>query len=274
MHRPCDGPAPGLTDQWEWGAVWGGGAGASHGGPFQGQWVGGPKSALVQPHSPQKLESANPRTDSACASGCTRSMARATAPSPGRPTPGVVKYDKSSGGSVDTTKTRSGPQRVRMSSGERRIGAAKGKRWDTEALCQDPPPPPEMRCPHATATAETGGGWSDLLVPPVPHRRPYGRLQGPFRALDDDQLESPESVDLFFDHRIGSIRCGLPPLACRPMGPHDPCRSACVAWGRGRALRARPPRPPTLHIRALDQSIPRATPCPPTMCPLALCLDP
>ena len=41
--------------------------------------------------------------------------------------PGVVKQDKSSRGSVDTTKTRSDPQRVRMSSGERPIGAAKGK---------------------------------------------------------------------------------------------------------------------------------------------------
>ena len=66
-------------------------------------------------------------------------------PSPGRPTPGVVKRDKSSGGSVDTTKTRSGPQRVRMSSGERPIGAAKGKQPDTEALCH-PPPPPERVC--------------------------------------------------------------------------------------------------------------------------------
>ena len=61
-------------------------------------------------------------------------------PSPEQPTPGVVKQDKSSGGSVDTTKTRSGPQRVRMSSGERPIGAAKGKQIDTEALCQPPPP--------------------------------------------------------------------------------------------------------------------------------------
>ena len=47
-------------------------------------------------------------------------------PSPGRPTPGVVKQDKSSRGSVDTTKTRLDPQRVRMCSGERPIGAAKG----------------------------------------------------------------------------------------------------------------------------------------------------
>ena len=79
------------------------------------------------------LESANPRMDSEGASGCPWSMARAT--------PGVVKQDKSSGGSVDTTKTRSGPRRVRMSSGERPIGAAKGKQCDTEALCQPPPPP-------------------------------------------------------------------------------------------------------------------------------------
>ena len=51
----------------------------------------------------------------------------------------VVKQDKSSRGSVDTTKTRPGPQRVRMSSGERPIDAAKGKQSDTEALCQPPP---------------------------------------------------------------------------------------------------------------------------------------
>ena len=95
------------------------------------------------------VESANPRMDSECASGCTWSTARATAPSLGRPTPGVVKQDKSSGGSGDTTKTRSGPQRVRMSSGERPIGAAKGKQPNTEALCQNPPisPPPLKRCP-------------------------------------------------------------------------------------------------------------------------------
>ena len=61
-------------------------------------------------------------------------------PSAGRPTPGVVKQDKSSRGSVDTTKTRLDPQRVRMGSGERPIGAAKGKKSDTEALCQPPPP--------------------------------------------------------------------------------------------------------------------------------------
>ena len=40
-------------------------------------------------------------------------------PVSGTADPGVVKQDKSSRGSVGTTKTRSGPQRVRMSIGER-----------------------------------------------------------------------------------------------------------------------------------------------------------
>ena len=65
-----------------------------------------------------------------------------SSPSPGRPTPGVVKQDKSSKGSdQNTTKTRSGPQRVRMSSGERPMGAAKGTQPETEALRQTPPFP-------------------------------------------------------------------------------------------------------------------------------------
>ena len=46
--------------------------------------------------------------------------------------------------SVDATKTRSDPQRVRMSSGERPIGAAKGKQPNTEALCPPPPPPRDL----------------------------------------------------------------------------------------------------------------------------------
>ena len=54
---------------------------------------------------------------------------------------------KSSGGSVDTTKTRSGPQRVRRCSGERPIGAAKGKQSDAEALCQPQPPSPSSNTP-------------------------------------------------------------------------------------------------------------------------------
>ena len=96
------------------------------------------------------LELANPRMDSECASGCPWSAARATAPSPGRPTPGVVKQDKSSGGSIDTTKTRSGPRRVRMCGGERPIGYARGKQSDTEALCQPPPPPHTHKDPRLT----------------------------------------------------------------------------------------------------------------------------
>ena len=102
------------------------------------------RNMIPQMHTPSALksvlESANSRMDSGCASGRTWSPARATAPSLGQPTPGVVKQDKSSGGSVDTTKTRSDPQRVGMRSGERPIGAAKGKQTNTMALCQPPPP--------------------------------------------------------------------------------------------------------------------------------------
>ena len=56
-------------------------------------------------------------------------------------TAGVVKQDKSSRGSVDTTKTRSDPQRVRMCKGERPIGAAKGKRTNTSQAVSGAPPP-------------------------------------------------------------------------------------------------------------------------------------
>ena len=103
-------------------------------GPRAGVWEG-----ASNPHPPPK---ANPRRDSEGASGCPWSTARATAPSPGRPTPGVVKQDKSSGGSVDTTKTRSGPQRVRMSSGERPPPKANDL---MPRLCATPPPPREPK---------------------------------------------------------------------------------------------------------------------------------
>ena len=65
-----------------------------------------------------------------------------TSPSLGQPTPGVVKQDKSSGGSVDTTKPRSDPQRVGMCKGERPIGAANDKQTRTTAACPAPDPPP------------------------------------------------------------------------------------------------------------------------------------
>ena len=97
------------------------------------------------------LESANP--------AWTRSVhldapgqRRGQQPVSGTADPGVVKQDKSSRGSANTTKTRLGPQRVRMSSGERPIGAAKGKQSDTEALCQTPPQRPCQCRPSSEGT--------------------------------------------------------------------------------------------------------------------------
>ena len=67
-------------------------------------------------------------------------------PVSGTADPGVVKQDTR--GSVDTTKTCSGPQRVRMSSGERPVGATKSKQSDTtKALCQTPPSPAQTPGP-------------------------------------------------------------------------------------------------------------------------------
>ena len=84
-------------------------------------------------------------------------------PVSGTADPGVVKQDKASGGSVDTTKTRSDPQRVRMSSGKRPIGAAKGKQIDTEALCQTPP---RGLLGRGSWHPGQGGGRGDSGIPP------------------------------------------------------------------------------------------------------------
>ena len=156
--------------------------------PDPGRRGGSQPTPLPPPSSAQKsvLDPENPRMDSEGASGCPWSTARATAPSPGRPTPGVVKQDKSSGGSVDTTKTRSGPRRVRMSSGERPIGAAKGKQSETKALCRPPPSTPSHTCradvvrpwhlaePLGPATLPGGVAWGMLPARQTERRRPRG----------------------------------------------------------------------------------------------------
>ena len=76
-------------------------------------------------------------------------------PVSGTADPGVVKQDKSSRGSVDTTKTRSDPQRGRMCKGERPVGTAKGKQPNTEALCQTP-----QTSVRGQPPADGGGGHS------------------------------------------------------------------------------------------------------------------
>ena len=61
-------------------------------------------------------------------------------PVSGTADPRVVKQGKSSGGSVDTTRHSSDPQRVGLFSGERPVGAAKGKQFSTKASSQPLPP--------------------------------------------------------------------------------------------------------------------------------------
>ena len=81
-----------------------------------------------------------------------------------------------SGGSVDTTKTRSGPQRVQMCNGERPIGAAKGKQSDPEALCQPPPPNTTTRWRRTFPHRWLGGFWGRHQPRLVLVARPRARL--------------------------------------------------------------------------------------------------
>ena len=97
-----------------------------------------------------------------CASECTWSTARATARL-WDSRPGVVKQDKSSRGSVDTTKTCSDPQRVGICNGERPIGAAKGKQTKNHGLV--PPHPPQRACLNfqAAEVRAVDRGWGSVV---------------------------------------------------------------------------------------------------------------
>ena len=116
------------------------------------EWANPPWTRRVHPDAPGQRHGQQPRLRD------------------GRP-PGVVKQDKSSRGSVDTTKTRSYPRRVRMCKGEGPIGTANDKQTSTTAACQStpltaaplppqarvltfPPPPPAPSLPHSRPPSE------------------------------------------------------------------------------------------------------------------------
>ena len=88
-------------------------------------------------------------------------------PVSGTADPGVVKQDKSPRGSVDTTNTRAGPQRVRLSSGERPIGAATRQTIRYRGLVPPPPPPTTLNPPHTARR--------HAHPQPAPHGRQPGR---------------------------------------------------------------------------------------------------
>ena len=91
-------------------------------------------------------------------------------------------------GSVDTTKTRSGPQRVRMCGGERPMGTAKGKQTNTVASCQPPPPFPLRRhrlvqspLPGQTVNCGASGGACAKGGGGLPHHCHVGTHAVPLR---------------------------------------------------------------------------------------------
>ena len=170
-------------------------------------------------------------------------------PVSGTADPGVVKQDKSSRGSVDTTKTHLGPQRVRMSSGKRPIGAAKGKQSDTKALCQNPPgggskgwlsffhvfhayfkspqPTPPRKRPLSNNSRWGGSACSQGTAPPPSF--PVARNVGTCRNV---LLEQWDSVRLFSENAclwclaLGACICiekiSLWPLESLSATPHHP----------------------------------------------------
>ena len=95
-----------------------------------------------------------------------------------------------------------------MSSGERPIGAAKGKQIDTKALCQPPPPPPPQ--PRwGLSSPPSPQVLSDFCLPPRlhPHRLPDPLTPQACATLDTRQLahrviESAKDI-------TGSDRCSL-----------------------------------------------------------------
>ena len=81
--------------------------------------VEAPVRIILQMHTPVRTSQCWSRQTPCGLGVCIwMHLVKGTAPSLGRPTPGEVKQDKSSGGSVHTTNTLSAPQRVRMCKGE------------------------------------------------------------------------------------------------------------------------------------------------------------
>ena len=101
---------------------------------------------------------------------------------------------------VDTTKTRSDPQRVWMWKGERPIGAAKGKQTSTMASCSTAPVVPSCL---------------QKAVPPPPPPRHPGRPQSPSVAWHQ------EPPDDMFDYSGGLLP--VPLTRCIQMHTPSPC---------------------------------------------------
>ena len=115
------------------------------------------------------LESANPACTWSVHLGAPGQQ-HGQQPVSGTADPRVVKQDKASRGSVATTKTHSGPQRVGMHHGRMPIGAAKGKQTNTMASCQTPQLGGQTRRRYRQAPPQTGGhSWLSILHPGEPN---------------------------------------------------------------------------------------------------------
>ena len=103
-----------------------------------------------------------------------------------------------------------------MSSGERPIGAAKGKQSDTEALCQPPPPPSCLRTSGYTFLHVNAFPWVEgctLKVRKTTVRRVPVLRQG--RAHEQGQPTSKAQALLLLEVRFQTRQLGPPVLSAR-----------------------------------------------------------
>ena len=112
---------------------------------------------------------------------------------------------------LDTTKTRSDPRRVRMSSGERPIGAAKGKQPNTEALCQ-PPPPLVQETPLHSKRGGEGRGNRHFHCPKFTEKFDIELL--PRVCWLDKVVAFVHCCVLHASFILGTV---LDPVSCRPL---------------------------------------------------------
>ena len=167
------------------------------------------------------------------------------------------------GAPFETTKTFSGPRRVRMSSGERPMGAARGKQSDTEALCQTPPFSPaavalslqpdlahaDLPAPSALrSTAHTAHAAHVLGAMPPAHRSrctprtralptasaERGRIIAPAGPAGGPRVRRP--VGPFFKAESARAVPRVTPVA--PAHAYHRCIRGAQAGGWGRGSRA------------------------------------
>ena len=142
-------------------------------------------------------------------------------PVSGTADPAVIKQNKSSKASIDTTKTRAGPERVRRSSGERQQAPQKANNQiqrpcatspplqHTMASCQTPLPlPVDPSSLPVARTLKGGGGGPGKGAPTTPRPR-----KPTFRCPDSAEYPTLSNQSHFQDPAVFKARHQQSPVS-------------------------------------------------------------